>query len=54
VMIVRSGAPARGASRSRPRRRPMQRVGPRPDMIAAWAVALGFVLVLVAMLSAHG
>jgi hypothetical protein len=30
-----------------------QRVGPRPDRIAALAVWLGFVLVLVAALSAH-
>jgi hypothetical protein len=30
-----------------------QRVGPRPDRIAAWAVALGFLLVVVAVLSAH-
>jgi hypothetical protein len=29
-------------------------VGPRPDMIAAWAAILGFVLVIVAILSAHG
>jgi len=28
-------------------------VGPRPDRIASWAVALGFLLVLAAILSAH-
>jgi hypothetical protein len=30
-----------------------ERVGPRPDRIAGWAVALGFLLVVVAVLSAH-
>jgi hypothetical protein len=30
-----------------------ERIGPHPDRIAAWAVALGFVLVLVAIVSAH-
>jgi hypothetical protein len=37
----------------RPRARPAQLVGPRPDRIASWAVALGFLLVLAAILSAH-
>jgi hypothetical protein len=40
--------------RRRPRRRVAQVVGPRPDRVAAWAVALGFLLVLAAILSAHG
>lgn len=40
--------------RRRPRRRMAQRVGPRPDRIAAWAVVLGFAMVLAAILSAHG
>lgn len=58
LMLVETAAPrprdARGrGARSRPRPRAAQRVGPRPDMIAAWAVALGFVLVLAAILSAH-
>lgn len=41
-------------ARRRPRRRVAQVVGPRPDRVAAWAVALGFLLVLAAILSAHG
>jgi hypothetical protein len=32
----------------------MERVGGRPDRIAAWAVALGFLLVVLAVLSSHG
>jgi hypothetical protein len=40
--------------RRRPRPRPVQRIGPRPDRIAAWAVALGLLLLLLAILSAHG
>ncbi len=39
--------------RRRPRARPAQLVGPRPDRIASWAVALGFLLVLLAILSSH-
>jgi hypothetical protein len=37
----------------RPRPRPVERIGPRPDRIAAWAVALGLLLLLLAILSAH-
>jgi hypothetical protein len=39
----------------RPRPRPtlLERVGPHPDRVAACAAALGFLLVLVAILSAH-
>ncbi|HEY3828898.1 MAG TPA: hypothetical protein VGL57_06855 [Solirubrobacteraceae bacterium] len=54
-----SASAARDASagtrlaRRRPRPRPAQLVGPRPDRIASWAVALGFLLVLAAILSAH-
>jgi hypothetical protein len=47
----RLSGPADG--RRRPRPRPAQLVGPRPDRIASWAVALGFLLVLAAILSAH-
>jgi hypothetical protein len=47
----RISGPATG--RRRPRQRPAQLVGPRPDRIASWAVALGFLLVLAAILSAH-
>jgi hypothetical protein len=42
-----------GPGRRRPRPRTAQLVGPRPDRIASWAVALGFLLVLAAILSAH-
>lgn len=45
----------RGLGRARrPRPRAIERIGPRPDMIAAWAVVLGVVLLIVAILSAHG
>jgi hypothetical protein len=53
-MLVASAAPRERVMRRRPRPRAIQRVGSRPDRIAAWAVALGFLLVLVAILSAHG
>jgi hypothetical protein len=39
--------------RRRPRPRPVQRIGPRPDRIAAWAVGLGVLLLLLAIFSAH-
>ncbi|HST56882.1 MAG TPA: hypothetical protein VLJ42_13425 [Solirubrobacteraceae bacterium] len=42
------------SQRRRPRPRAVDRVGPRPDKVAGWAVWLGFLLVLVAVLSAHG
>lgn len=41
-------------ARRRPRPRVFERLGPRPDMIAAWAVVLGIVLLIVAVLTAHG
>lgn len=53
LMLVETAAPAARDARKRPRPRAAQRVGPRPDRIAAWAVALGFLLVVVAVLSAH-
>jgi hypothetical protein len=53
LMLVERAAPPPRHSHPRPRLSTAQRVGPRPDMIAAWAVALGFVLVAVAILSAH-
>jgi hypothetical protein len=40
-------------SRRRPPRRVSERLGTRPDRIAAWAVLLGFVLVLGTILTAH-
>jgi hypothetical protein len=39
--------------RRRPARRPAERVGPRPDRVALWAVLLGFFLILVAATSSH-
>jgi hypothetical protein len=44
---------SQGPARHR-RRRPLDHIGPRPDRIAAWAVALGFLLVIIAAISAHG
>jgi len=40
--------------RRRPPRRPVERVGGRPDRIAGWAVGLGLLLLTVATLSGHG
>lgn len=54
LVLVPSHAPsAPSPRRTRPRPRAIQRVGPRPDRIAAWAFALGVMLVLAAILSAH-
>ncbi|HTB50514.1 MAG TPA: hypothetical protein VK701_06005 [Solirubrobacteraceae bacterium] len=53
LMLVERFAPPPRDSRRRPRLPVAQRVGPRPDRIAAWAVVLGFLLVAIAMLSAH-
>jgi hypothetical protein len=39
--------------RRRPPRRPAERIGPRPDRIALWAVLLGFFLILVAATSSN-
>jgi hypothetical protein len=41
------------ASRRRPQRRMHERAGFRPDRVAMWAVMLGILLVLIAVLSAH-
>jgi hypothetical protein len=41
-------------SRRRPPLRVIDRIGTRPDRIAAWAVLLGVVFVLATLLSAHG
>ncbi|MGN6372495.1 MAG: hypothetical protein ACTHM1_05845 [Solirubrobacteraceae bacterium] len=60
LMVVPSGVPAPNASgvpavsRRRPQPRMTQRLGPRPDRVAAWAVVLGFASVIAAVLSAHG
>jgi hypothetical protein len=56
LILVPSQAPSTspsGRRRSRPRPLAMRRVGPHPDRIAAWAFALGVMLVLAAILSAH-
>ncbi len=42
------------ASRRRPPRRAYERAGFKPDRVAMWAVFLGLMLLLVAVLSAHG
>jgi hypothetical protein len=41
------------AARLRPRPSVAEWLGTRPDRVAAWAVALGFLLVLAAILSSH-
>jgi hypothetical protein len=40
-------------SRRRPPLRVVDRIGTRPDRIAGWAVLLGFVLVLVTIITTH-
>ena len=39
--------------RRRPPRRPVERVGPRPDRIAMYAVVMALFLILVTLLSSH-
>ena len=39
--------------RRRPPRTPMERLGPRPDRIAMWAVLLGIFCCIVALTTAH-
>ena len=55
LVLVPSQAPPaqQQRGRRRPRSRAIHSVGSHPDRIAAWAVALGFMLVLAAILSAH-
>lgn len=55
LSLVQPAAPPEDARRQarRPRPRPVERIGPRPDRIAAWAVALGLLLLVMAILSAH-
>jgi hypothetical protein len=43
----------RDHSRRRPAPRPHERLGARPDRIAMWAFALGLLLILIAVLTAH-
>jgi hypothetical protein len=54
VVIRGRGAEAAWTPRSRPPRTVGERIGPRPDRLAAWAVALGMLLILIAVLTAHG
>jgi hypothetical protein len=43
----------RDHSRRRPAPRPHERLGARPDRIAMWAFALGLLLIVIAVLTAH-
>ncbi len=56
LILVESDASAAREAQTRRRTRPRspRGLGPHPDRIAAWAVLLGFMLVLAAVLSAHG
>ena len=47
----RPGEHYRPPERRRPPRTVSERLGPRPDRIAAWACALGFLLILIAILT---
>jgi hypothetical protein len=42
-----------GPQRRRPPRRAHERIGHRPDRIAMYAFALGLLLILIAVLTAH-
>ena len=44
---------AAGACRQRPPRTMHERLGPRPERIAAWAFALGLLLILIAIVTAN-
>ena len=50
---ARDRAEARTPGRRRPQRTTTEWLGSSPDRIAAWAVALGFLLVVAALLSPH-
>ena len=52
LSLVRLHAPER-SQRRRPKPSPMQRIGPRPDRVAGWAVALCVLMLLAALLSSH-
>jgi len=45
--------PRLAPTRRRPPRRVTDRLGARPDRVAAWAVLLGFAIVFVTILTAH-
>jgi hypothetical protein len=52
--VVIGGHPDRlPLPRNRPPRTAVDRIGPRPDRIVAYAVALGFLLILIAILTSH-
>ena len=55
VVIRGRGAEPAGLARRdrRPPRSVGERLGPRPDRVAAWAVALGMLLILIAILTAN-
>jgi hypothetical protein len=40
--------------RSRPRRSAAERVGPRPDRLAMWALMMALFLIVLVMVSPHG
>jgi hypothetical protein len=40
-------------ARRRPRRRAVDRIGPRPDRLALWAFIAGLSLVIIALATAH-
>jgi hypothetical protein len=46
--------PSFAAPRRRPQRRAVERLGGRPDRIAAWAVGCGLLLAIVAATTGHG
>jgi hypothetical protein len=54
VALVPDQANDTGPARRRPRRSPAERFAASPDRVAAYAVLLGVVLIVVALLSAHG
>src|SRR4051794_17729063 len=54
VALVPDQANDVGPARRRPRRRPGERFAASPDRVAGYAVLLGVVLIIVALLSAHG
>jgi hypothetical protein len=52
--VVIDGRPDRlPLPRNRPPRTAVERIGPRPDRIVAYSVALGFLLILIAILTSH-
>jgi hypothetical protein len=53
MLVPTHAPPPQSQHRRRPRPRAIHSIGPHPDRIAAWAFALGVMLVLAAILSAH-